>query len=578
MLSQVRRAITGLFVCAASILTAAPAPAADPSYDLLIKGGRVIDPASGRDGVFDVAVTGGRIAKIAPAIAPDRARAVIDAAGLTVTPGLVDIHTHVFSGTETNRYLSRTSLAASADDNAPRSCTTTVVDAGSAGHRTFATFQQQIIARSTTRVLAFLNIVGHGMKGGRFEQDLGDMDAQATAETIKKHRADIVGVKVAHWAGPGWEPIERATLAAARSGTRVMVDFGGHTPELSLEELLLRRMRPGDIFTHVYANVRGRTAIVDGRGALRPYVQKAHERGIYFDLGHGGASFVFTQAIPAIKQGLLPDSVSTDMHRSSLHGSMHDLVDVLSKLSSLGIGTTDLIRRSTSVPADIVGRPDLGRLVEGGEADIAVLGLESGRFGFTDVGGARIEGQRRFTCELTVRAGKVVWDRKKRAARDDPREASIRRDRDGGRTDAGFGARAAERRYIAHHADARAYLVSSPPHRGRARGRVLAARRTASRRRRRRAAAGAEGQRSARPRRGVVVEHGPFTDRGGLVSRGARLERGGLRARAGQRPPEQRSQRPPDHRRQPARGHAVGGLRAAHRAGDHGLCADSGRL
>ena len=184
------------------------------------------------------------------------------------------------------------------------------------------------------------------MRGGAFEQDLGDMDARATARIIEEHRAEIVGVKVAHYAGPGWEPVTRAVTAARATGTRVMVDFGGHVPELSLEDLLLRRLGPGDLFTHAYADVKGRTALVDARGVLHPYALRAHARGIVFDLGYGGASFVFSQAIPAIAQGLPPDTVSTDTHRPSRKGSMHDLVSVLSQARRPGP------RRAGSHPPD----------------------------------------------------------------------------------------------------------------------------------------------------------------------------------------------------------------------------------
>jgi dihydroorotase len=397
---------------------AGPPAAEQPQpYDLVLAHGRLIDPASGRDGTFDVAVTAGKIARIAPAIDASRAARVIDAAGLVVTPGLVDLHVHVFHGPAADRYLAGSPLAAVVDEVAPRSCTTTVVDAGSSGHKTFATFEKQIIAVAKTRVLAFLDIVGEGMRGGRFEQDLGDMDARATAAAIKAHPDRLVGIKVAHYAGPGWEPIDRAVEAARASGTRVMVDFGGHAPELSLEELLLRRLRPGDIFTHLYASVRGRTAVVDASGKLRPYLAPAHARGILFDLGHGGASFVFSQAQPAIAQGLLPDTVSTDMHRSSLRGSMRDLPTVMSKLAALGIELPALIKMTTAAPADAVARPALGRLVEGAEADIAVLGVERGRFTFKDTSGAEAVASSQITCELTVRAGEVLFDRKGRAAK-----------------------------------------------------------------------------------------------------------------------------------------------------------------
>jgi dihydroorotase len=379
-------------------------------YDLIVAHGRVVDPASGRDGAFDVAITAGRIAAIAPAIDVARADKIIDASGLLVTPGLIDLHTHVFFGTDAKGYLAGSPLAVAPDDFAPASCTTTVVDAGSSGHKTFASFREAILARATTRVLAFVNIVGQGMRGGAFEQDLADMDAGATALVIAAHPGEIVGVKVAHYAGPGWQPVDRAVTAARATGTRVMVDFGQHHAELSLEELLLRRLDPGDIFTHLYADVKGRTAIVDARGILRPFVRAAHERGILFDLGYGGASFVLTQAIPAIAQGVPPDTVSTDMHRRSHRGSMQDLALVLSKLAALGVTVPDLVRRSTVNPADAIGRRDLGRIAEGAIADLAVFAIETGRFTFSDVKGAHVTGTQRFSCQLTLREGRVVWD------------------------------------------------------------------------------------------------------------------------------------------------------------------------
>ncbi|MEO7329502.1 MAG: amidohydrolase/deacetylase family metallohydrolase, partial [Minicystis sp.] len=381
----------------------------------LLQHGHLLDPASGRDGVFDLSITAGRITRIAETIDPAGAARVVDLAGLLVTPGLVDLHTHVFAGKETSHFLAGTTLAAVVDDVAPRSCTTTVVDAGSSGHRSFPTFEREVIARAATRVLAFLNIVGEGMRGGRYEQDLADMSAELTGAALRAHRDVLVGVKVAHYAGPGWEPIDRALLAAGSAGMPVMVDFGGHVPELSLDELLLRRLRPGDLFTHTYASVRGRSAVVDPRGALRPSAREAQARGVLFDLGYGGKSFTFAQAVPALRQGLSADTLSTDMHRVSLHGSMHDLPSVLSKLGALGMSLSERIRRSTEVPARAIGRPALGRLVEGGEADIAVLDVEKGRFVFTDTEGVTLPGSEQLVCALTLRAGKVVWDPKGRA-------------------------------------------------------------------------------------------------------------------------------------------------------------------
>src|SRR6185437_7174875 len=199
--------------------------------------------------------------------------------------------------------------------------------------------------------------------------------------------------------------------------TRVMVDFGGHEPPLSLEDLLLHRLGPGDMLTHCYADVKGRTPIVDAEGHLHPYVAAAHERGIRFDVGYGGASFVFRQAQPAIAQGLPPDTISTDTHSESRRGSMHDILEVMSKLAALGMSVDDLVRRATAAPADAIGRHDLGRLAVGEAADVAILGQEKGAFSFTDVKGARVNGSVRLSCEATVRAGKVLWDPKKRAAK-----------------------------------------------------------------------------------------------------------------------------------------------------------------
>jgi dihydroorotase len=397
--------------CAAVIACARPRVASAHDYDLLIKGGRVIDPAAGRDGVLDVAVAGGRIAAVAPSIDPSRAKTVVDAGGLVVTPGLVDIHTHVFFGTVDGAYLANSYTAVWPDAFAPRSCTTTVVDAGSSGHRSFDVFERQTIAHSKTRVLAFLNIVGGGMRGGQLEQDLGDMDARATADAILAHPGEIVGVKVAHYRGPEWDPVRRAVEAARIAGVRVMVDFGEHVPELSLEELLLHVLRPGDIFTHAYARVPGRTSIVDEAGRVRPYVLEARRRGIIFDVGHGGGSFSLDQAVPALRQGFLPDSISTDMHAESLNGAMQDMTSVLSKLGALGVSLPDLIRRATASPAAIIGRPDLGRIAVGGAADLAILSASSGRYGYADTDGRRVEGAARLECEVTVRAGEVLWDR-----------------------------------------------------------------------------------------------------------------------------------------------------------------------
>ena len=379
-------------------------------FDLLIRGGHVLHARNDIDGVMDVAIDDGVIAEVAASIDPSRAETVVDAAGLYVTPGLVDLHAHVFFGTETNAYLSNGYSALPPDGFTFRAGVTTVVDLGDAGWRNFPQFKEQVIDRSRTRVLSFLNIVGSGMKGGPVEQNLADMDASLTAMRAVEYDELIVGVKVAHYAGADWQPVDRAVAAGEAAGIPVAVDFGGHVPPLSLEDLFMTHLRPGDIFTHTYANVRGRISIVDDEGQLRPFVRRARERGIVFDVGHGGGSFLFSQAIPAMDQGFPPDTISTDLHTGSMNGGMKDMLNVMSKFLVMGMSLEDVVRAATWRAAQAIHRDDLGHLSVGAEADIAVLRLREGDFGFVDVGGQKLEGKQKLECELTLRAGDVVWD------------------------------------------------------------------------------------------------------------------------------------------------------------------------
>ncbi len=378
--------------------------------DILIKGGHVIDPKNGLNAVLDVGIAGGKIASVGPNIPPASAKQVISAPGLYVVPGLVDIHVHVFHGTDPDAAYSNGPNALPPDGFTFRSGVTTVVDTGGAGWRNFAQFKKQVIDISRTRVLAFLNIVGSGMRGDPYEQDLGDMNARMTAMRVKENPGVLVGVKVAHYTGPEWDPVERAVEAGRLADVPVMVDFGGHQPELSLEELLLKRLRPGDIFTHVYAAVTGRIPITDEQGQLRPYMTQARTRGIIFDLGHGGGSFVYSQAIPATRQPFFPDTVSTDLHRNSMNAGMKDMANVMSKLLNLGMPLERLIAASTWKPAQVVGRLDLGHLTPGAVADVAVLRLREGDFGFVDVNSKKMAGKQKLEAEVTLREGVVVWD------------------------------------------------------------------------------------------------------------------------------------------------------------------------
>lgn len=402
----------GVLLCALAITAAALAGlrAQNVDFDLLIRNGHVIDPRNGIDAVMDVAVAGGKIARVAARLNPASARSVADASGLYVVPGLIDIHSHVFFGTEKDAYLSNSDTAVPPDSHSFRSGQTTLVDAGGAGWRNFLQFKEQVIDRSKTRVLSFINIVGSGMKGGPVEQDLSDMDSRLTAMRIRQHPGLIVGVKVAHYAGPDWDPVTRAVEAGREAGVPVMVDFGGHTPPLSLEDLLLKHLRPGDILTHMYAHVSGRVPIVDESGTVRPFVRAARKRGVVFDVGHGGGSFLFRQAVPAMAQGFGPDVISTDLHTGSNNSGMKDILNTMSKFLNMGMPLADVIKSNTGTAAAVIKRPDLGHLGVGAEADIAVLNVRRGSFGFVDSGGGRLPGDRKLECELTIKAGQVVWD------------------------------------------------------------------------------------------------------------------------------------------------------------------------
>lgn len=378
------------------------------SIDLLIKNGHVIDPKNGIDAVMDVAITDNKISQVARNITAQATR-VVDATGLYVTPGLIDLHGHHFFGTQQDRYLSNSFTALPPDGFTFRAGVTTAVDAGGAGWRNFDVFRQNVIEHSRTRVFAFLNIVGAGMSGGAFEQNTADMDPKLAAMTARANREHIVGIKLAHYEGHEWGPAERAAEAGRMADIPVMVDFGRSEPPLSLRTLLMEKLRPGDILTHCYGGVSGREKVIVN-GKLQNWALEAQKRGIIFDVGHGGGSFLFEQAIPAIKQGLKPNSISTDLHTGSMNGGMKDMLNVMSKLLNCGLTLQEVITTSTWNPAQIIKKPELGNLSPGSLADVAVFSLQQGTFGYIDVSGKKITGDKKLTCELTVLDGRVVWD------------------------------------------------------------------------------------------------------------------------------------------------------------------------
>src|SRR5579883_2126607 len=393
-------AVAGILFCGLACLGQQ-----NDTYDLLLQGGHVVDAKNKISAVRDVAIKDGRIAAVAPRIDPSKALKTINVKGLYVTPGLVDIHVHVYAGTgEPRSYAGDWGLYP--DGFTFRTGVTTVADAGSSGYLNFEDFKQRVIDRSQTRVLAFLNIVGHGMRGPKYENNLQDMDPKPAAEMALKHKGLIIGIKTAHYAGPEWTPVEHAVEAGTMAHIPVMVDFGTDHPERPLAELVTKKLRPGDIYTHCYSGLRHE--LIDGK--VNPGMIEGRKRGVIFDVGHGGGSFAWRVAVPAIRQGFLPDSISTDLHIGSMNSGMKDMLNLMSKFLALGLPVDDVILRSTWNPAREIHHEELGNLSVGSPSVVTVLRLETGHFGFTDMYGARLDGTRKLTCEMTVRDGKVVYD------------------------------------------------------------------------------------------------------------------------------------------------------------------------
>ena len=384
---------------------------AQQQYDLLLVGGHVIDPKNGTDGVRDVAIANGKIALVREGIPAAQAKKTIDLRGLYITPGLIDIHAHVFPR---QREASKDALSVQPDVLSFRTGVTTLVDAGSAGWREFPDFRDRIIRNARTRVLAFLNIVGSGIGGGR-EDDPADMDAAAAAKTAKENADLIVGFKSAHYAGQGWESIDASVKAGNLTNLPVMVDFGRTNEIRNLRTLLEDKLRRGDIYTHCYSGHR-QELLEDGK--INPAMMAGRKRGIYFDAGHGGGSFYWYVAVPAYAQGFYPDSISTDLHSGSMNAGMKDMPSIISKHLNLGSSLKDVIRMATWNPAQEIKRPQLGNLDAGAEADIAVFRIDEGSFGFVDSAGARNPGNKLMVPEMTLRAGTVVWDLNGRASVD----------------------------------------------------------------------------------------------------------------------------------------------------------------
>jgi len=373
-------------------------------YDLMLRGGRVIDPASGHDGVADVAFADGRVSRIAAELAGSEAREVKDVSGSLVTPGLIDLHTHVYWG--------GTSIGVDPDTIARQSAATTLVDAGTAGPANMAGFRAHVIEPARVRVLPFLNLAFPGIfafSRAVMVGECGDLRLLNPRECVRvalEHRDLIVGIKVRVGLGAsaasGIHPLDIALEVADEVGLPVMAHLDNPPPS-RLE--VLQRLRRGDILTHCFRPFPN--APSDGRGEVREEVRLARERGVIFDIGHGQGSFGFKTTRAMLAGGFLPDCISSDVHSISIDGPAFDLLVTMSKFLCLDVPLEAVIRATTVGPADAVRRPELGRLAEGGIGDASVFRIEEGRFDYLDVLGEHLAGGRRIAPRGTVQGG--VW-------------------------------------------------------------------------------------------------------------------------------------------------------------------------
>jgi dihydroorotase len=370
------------------------------AFDLLIKGGEVIDPGAGLVGRLDVGVSDGRVTAVAPNLPADEAGRVVDATGQYVTPGLVDLHTHIYWGA--------TFWGIEADPVAARSGVTTWLDVGTAGAYNFHGFRRYVAESNRARCFALLNLSSIGLVANTFEfANLDYCNVELAEMIVERNRDLILGIKAridsSTTRGTGIEPLRRARTLADRVGLPLMVHIGAAPPHLSE---ILALMKPGDILTHCFTGNTNR--IIDPERRVLPDVKRLWDAGLILDIGHGTGSFSFDTAEAMLAQGLPPDVISTDIHQMARQGPMYDMPTTLSKFLTLGMSLPAVIERATSRPARAMGRPDLGTLKPGAVADLAIFRLEQGRFTYYDIFMEPRTGTQRLVNTATFIAGEQL--------------------------------------------------------------------------------------------------------------------------------------------------------------------------
>lgn len=380
-------------------------------YDLILKGASVLDPSQNIDSAFDVAVKDGKISCLEKEIPAEEGEKALDVSGYMLIPGLIDMHCHIYPKFPFE------------EDGLPtiqgeahmfQSGVTTCVDAGTCGSRDFLQFKESVIDRSKLKVFVFVNIASGGMVNLETEQEIQEFQPEIEAAIARKYDC-VAGIKTAHyWVGkpvndrhPAWESVDRAVEAGELCGKPVMADFQPNLPWRTYPDLILKKLRPGDIHTHVYAQ---QFPILNENRKVQDFMFQARDRGVIFDLGHGAGSFWFRNAIPALEQGFFPDTISTDLYLDNVNGPVINLLHIMSKYLNMGMSVKEVIYRTTKRPAEIIGHPELGDLKIGREADITLLQIREGSFGFADAGHASMRGSRKMECIMTIRAGEIVYN------------------------------------------------------------------------------------------------------------------------------------------------------------------------